>query len=61
MQQVNCSDMSIKHIKLAVYPDLEVLNVVFNTAHLDWQLTPNNNESSWLWWVGIGWGRSLVC
>lgn len=41
--------MSIKDIKLAVYPGVEVVDVTFNTAHLDWQFTPNNNESNWLW------------
>ena len=51
--QVNCTSMNIENIKLAVFPNLEVVDVTFNTAHLSWQWTANNNESNWLWWVAI--------
>lgn len=41
--------MSIKDVKLAIYPELQVTSVTFNGQVYDFQLTTNNAESSWLW------------
>ncbi len=51
--EVNCSAMSIRDIKLAVYSYMEIIDVRFNNASLQWQLTPNTPYSSWLWILGV--------
>ena len=41
--------MTIKDIKIAIWSYVDVTNVTFNTAALDFQFTANNAESKWLW------------
>jgi len=49
LPQTDCSAMNIKDIKLAIWSYINVTSVSFNSAVLDFQLTPNNPESNWLW------------
>ncbi len=51
--QVNCTTMSIKDIKLSIWSNIVVTQVVFNTAVLDFQYTYNNPQSNWLWILGV--------
>ena len=41
--------MTMKDIKIAIWAGINVTNVTFNTAVLDFQYTPNNAQSNWLW------------
>lgn len=52
-QEVNCSSMNIKDIKIAVYSYHEILDVRFNNASLDYQVTPNTPFSQWLWLLDV--------
>lgn len=57
--EVNCSGMNIKDLKLEVFNHMEVVDVTFNGARLDWQLTPNSPYSSWLWLLGVDYTQEL--
>ncbi|GAX81198.1 hypothetical protein CEUSTIGMA_g8631.t1, partial [Chlamydomonas eustigma] len=50
---VNCSAMTIKDIKIAIWSYVNVTSVTFNTAVLDYQFTYNNPQSNWLWILGV--------
>ena len=41
--------MSVKDIKMAIFSYMEVVDVSYNGAHLDWQYTANTPFSNWLW------------